>query len=580
MFTRDSQENTAVELAKERFFMRKTTSRFATRRLALCLGAAAIALAVAQPSRADDKPACDPYQDYKCLDSYLGSGIAERLANYYDLEWGQAGPPADPDAPSAARDGWPRTPATVPPMAYAEWPTGALTSIGVTRPSSADSPLMAAIDGTSLGKWLDDNHLQVYGWVNVGGNISSNERKYGNAPIAYTSNPNSIQMDQAVVYLERLPDTVQTDHFDWGFRFSTIYGENYRYTNSYGLASYQFNKRNDLYGYDFPMMYVDLFWPQVAQGLEVRVGRYISIPDIEAQLAPNNLMYTHSITYSWDNYTNTGVVGSLQVTKNTMLQLGITDGTETPLWHSGQRIRNLAQTFLDPVTNQIETNPLYPKSTYPRDPGNSPSVTACARFVWNDGWDTFYPCVDGLNMGGWGYNNIQWKGFTYYHKWNEHWSIDYESYWLTGYKIGNLESPVFQALYAAGGTPFSPQNIPVNSTNLVYCGGSTTKLDCTANAYSAVFYLNYTLDPLNNISFRPEWYFDKQGWRTGTGGMTQYAEFTVGWQHWWSPQIEFRPEVGYWRSFSTPAYNGDVYRGLAANRKITTEFAADVIMHF
>ena len=55
-----------------------------------------------------------------------------------------------------------------------------------------------------------------------------------------------------------------------------------------------------------PMAYGEVFVPQVMEGLLIRFGRYISIPDIEAQLAPNNYMYTHSMTYTFDNYTNTG----------------------------------------------------------------------------------------------------------------------------------------------------------------------------------------------------------------------------------------------------------------------------------
>ncbi len=50
----------------------------------------------------------------------------------------------------------------------------------------------------------------------------------------------------------------------------------------------------------------DLYFP-VMQGLDVRIGRFISIPDIEAQLAPNNYTYVHSLTYTFDNYTNTGI---------------------------------------------------------------------------------------------------------------------------------------------------------------------------------------------------------------------------------------------------------------------------------
>ena len=51
----------------------------------------------------------------------------------------------------------------------------------------------------------------------------------------------------------------------------------------------------------------------VAEGLMIRFGRYISIPDIEAQLAPNNYMYSHSMTYTFDNFTNTGVQATVAV---------------------------------------------------------------------------------------------------------------------------------------------------------------------------------------------------------------------------------------------------------------------------
>ena len=62
--------------------------------------------------------------------------------------------------------------------------------------------------------------------------------------------------------------------------------------------SWQFNGNNQINGYDFPMVYGELYIPQVAEGLMFRVGRYISVPDIEAQLAPNNYTYTHSLTYT------------------------------------------------------------------------------------------------------------------------------------------------------------------------------------------------------------------------------------------------------------------------------------------
>ena len=443
-------------------------------------------------------------------------------------------------------------------MPFTEWPYGGTTALGVTRPGSVDSPLMTAIANTGFGKLLTDNNFQLYGWVDPGFNISSNTvRPAGNAPIAYVYTPNTVQLDQAVIYLDRFPDTVQTDHIDWGMRLSAIYGENYRYTTSYGLASYQLLKHNNQNGYDFPMVYGEVFIPNVLQGLMIRAGRYISLPDIEAQLGPNNYMYTHSLTYTYDNYTNTGIQTTLAVTKNLFVQLGISDGTEAPLWHLGNRITNL-----DP-------NPLYPASTFAKDPGAQPTFTACIRYTFNEGNDNIQPCANGINNGKYGYNNLQWFGFTYYHKFSDQWHLSFEFYDEHQDGVPNVNNSAVLGYIANGGTPFSPQFIPFNAPNGAHCSDPTV-LRCRASAIGAVAYLNYSPDPLNNFSFRPEYYADPQGQRTGVAA--DYYEFTVGWQHWLSPQIEFRPEVGYWRSINAYAFNGSP--SAAWRRTRTTPFWA------
>jgi hypothetical protein len=361
-----------------------------------------------------------------------------------------------------------------------------------------------------------------------------------------------------------------------------LWGENYRYTNSFGIASYQFNGRNAVYGYDPVMEYADFYFPKsyfnnAIEGLEIRAGRYISIPDIEAQLAPNNLTYTHSLTYTWDNYTNTGIVSSWQVTKNWLVQLGITDGTETPLWHWGDTIPNYYNVNNLAATTGIQ-NTLYTGSRYNKDPGNQPSATLCTQFKWNDGWDTLYPCFDGINDGVWGYNNLQWHGFTYYHRFNDQWHVDFESYYLSEGHVPNLNSATALTIFNNGGTPFSPQNVPFNGPNLAYCGPQHET--CDVHSIGVLAYWNYTPDPLNNWTLRTEWYDDPNGWRTGTGGRTAYIDVGLSWQHWFSPQITLRPEITFWNSSGTPAFNGSPTKGIAANRHNTEEFAMDLIFHY
>ncbi len=511
-----------------------------------------------------------PYKKYDCLDEYLGEGFFERMVNYYKLEWGHEGPSADPKAPPARRAGWPDAAAAVPPYPFTEWPYGGATSIGVTRPSSTDSPLMVALGNTAFGKALNDNNMQIYGWVNGGGNISTNKvTPGGNWPAAYLYSPNTVQLDQAVVYFERLPDTVQTDHVDWGFRLSAIYGENYRYTTAYGLASYQLTGHNLNNGYDFPMVYGELYIPQIAEGMLVRLGRFISIPDIEAQLAPNNYMYTHSMTYTFDNYTNTGLQTTTALNKNWMFQLGLTVGTEAMPWHWGQTVPN-------PFPN-----PVFPGNTMLKDPGAKPSVTAGIRWQSDSGRDSIYLVADAINDGTWGWNNLQWKGVTWYHRINSQWHFSWEAYTLSQQNVLNQNNAfVTGQIVPNGGFPFSAANGAVfNSPFLAQCSNPQV-LTCKAEVFATVMYLNYQFSPLDNISFRPEFYNDMEGQRTGT--KSRYVDFGIGWQHWFSPQIEVRPEVTYYRSLDAPAFNGNFNATpvINPNKKDALIASADLIWHF
>ena len=60
------------------------------------------------------------------------------------------------------------------------------------------------------------------------------------------------------------------------------------------------------------------------------------------------------------------------------------------------------------------------------DPGVKPTFTACGRYQTDDSNDNIYVCANGINTGTFGYNNLQWYGGTYYHKFDENWHIAIE----------------------------------------------------------------------------------------------------------------------------------------------------------
>ncbi len=96
-------------------------------------------------------------------------------------------------------------------------------------------------------------------------------------------------------------------------------------------------KYNRQYGFDFAFEYFDLYFPRVAQGLNVRVGRFASVPGIEVEAAPSNYMFTHSLLSIYSPFTVSGVVGTVKLNTQWLLQAGLTAGNDVAPWTSGAR---------------------------------------------------------------------------------------------------------------------------------------------------------------------------------------------------------------------------------------------------
>lgn len=143
------------------------------------------------------------------------------------------------------------------------------------------------------------------------------------------------------------------------------------------------------------MEYFDLYTPQVADGFNIRMGRYISVPDIEAQLAVNNYTYSHSLLFSYDFFTQTGIIGTMKLNDRWLVNVGLSAGSNIALWAAGAK----------------------------------PSLTACVAYTFNSGNDQIYPCASGINSGKYAYNNVQLFVTTWYHKFNKNWHMATEGYY-------------------------------------------------------------------------------------------------------------------------------------------------------
>ena len=135
----------------------------------------------------------------------------------------------------------------------------------IGEPDGNSYPLMTAINGAT-------SRSKIYGWIDPTLNFSTSSNS--NAPEANDVYSNRFEMNQFVVYAERLPDSVQREHIDWGYHLTALYGADYRYTFAKGYFSGQWLNDHHQYGFDPTMEYVDLYLPHVAQGMNLRLGRF------------------------------------------------------------------------------------------------------------------------------------------------------------------------------------------------------------------------------------------------------------------------------------------------------------------
>ena len=426
--------------------------------------------------------------------------------------------PADPNAPVPKRRAM-GAPLDSPPFPSSEWQLGGVPApIGVPDTDST-YPLEKALACTALGGWMQRNRIEMFGWVTPSANLSTSD--FSNYPLSYNTRPNRVEFDQFVFNLTRVEDTVQTDHMDWGFDLSNLYGYDYHYTTMKGVFSNQLLNHpapgqplnGKVYGDDPMLFYADLYIPWVAQGMVVRVGRYLSLPDIEAQFSPQNYLMTHSILYTVDPYTQMGIMTTTRLSPQWTLQLGVNASNDTAPWNHAAR----------------------------------PTLQACVRWVSADGNDMLYPCINSLNHSDYNYNNVQMYVMTWGHRFSERVHILTEAYRMFGRNVPG---------FGPGGIPGEP---------------GTSALPGEAGAFGVVNYLNVELDAKNMLSIRNEFYDDERGQRTGYA--TRYSSHTVGITHWVSQDLEIQPELRYEHSYDVHAYDG-------GRRDYQAVALLDAIIHF
>jgi hypothetical protein len=382
--------------------------------------------------------------------------------------------------------------------------------IGVPREEEGSYPIMKALYAGPYGQEIKDSHIIFEGWVTAAGTWSTAQNS--NVPTAYWIVPNRYELDQLVFRLERLPDTVQQDHIDWGFRAIALYGMDYRYTTAGGWFSDQLLLNNNLYGWDPTELYFNVYIPGFLGGTDIRVGRWIACPDIETQYSVDNYMGSHSILFTYDTYTQTGIMVTQNIDKQWMFQAVLHSGTDMAPWY----------------------------------PGATPTGAFGLRYVTEDNNDAMYTWLNAINNAEFrhfevngqpaGHDNFNYVVTTWEHRFSEDVHTKTEAYFM------------WQRNAELGGTPSLGPLEPYGGG-----GGDGVTLPGMSLAYGVLNYTMFALNKQDYITLRNEWWRDERGMRSGFPG--NYSSHTIGLSHNINSVLQIRPEIGYYRNWDEPAFD-------------------------
>ena len=308
-----------------------------------------------------------------------------------------------------------------------------------------------------------------------------------------------------------------------GFRATAIYGTDYRYTVGKGYFDDQLLKHNKEYGGDLVEMFGEIYVPNVFDGLLIKIGRFISPADIEAQLAPQNYLYTHSLMFSVDPYTYTGVNTHWKINKNWTVELGVDFGNDMAPWVDSAKLNGLGM----------------------------------VRYTSDDGNDGIYGGLNAIGNGKYqnGHDDLQQAVCTWGHRFNDKFHFQMELYYMWMYHA------------------LTDSNEITGGNSLPYSGSPSigTPIKGRADEWGYTCYLEYEVSKADYVTFRPGFLDDMKGQRTGF--RTFYTDVTLGWSHNFTPWLTIRPEVQWERSYPLAAFDN-------GTRKNQYTVACDLIIPF
>ena len=360
-----------------------------------------------------------------------------------------------------------------------------------------------------------DSPVQVYGWIqnSFTGNTDGTPRNLSNVTVFPNRLANQWQGNQYYIILENAIE--QTDQINLGFRFDTLFGNDWEFTKDIGLFDNAF-KTNSFVGLDFPQIYGEMHLPFVTEnGIDVKGGRFYSPAGYESPMAIYRPALSVSNIFNYTVFTYVGMLTTIHWNDQIDLYAGTVNGPnrwidKSYVWETLAGLKWTSMTGKTTITDFFRVGP--------------------AQFPYFPRADAQFP-IPGFPPPPFraGQRNV---GYThrprYYHSLmiNHQWSNQLAEVFEADFVV-DVDSPGF----GIDGTPK------------------------TTSIFGFVHWFLYDFNPKVMGFWRSEIFSDPNG--AATGLADTYYEITVGCRYKAKPWLWIRPEARYdWVQSSHPYADG------------------------
>jgi hypothetical protein len=189
---------------------------------------------------------------------------------------------------------------------------------------------VTTVETNALAKFLGvaDSPVKIYGWLDNSYTYNANGRDKSGTNFSVFPNrlANSWQGDQYYFVLEK--PAAQEDAVDIGFRFDTLFGNDWQFSKDYGLFDRAFTP-NSFAGVDLPQLFLEAHLPVLTNlGLLVRFGRFYSPSGFESVMATKRPLLSVPYLFNFTPFTYVGFQSILHVNPQLNLINAVVNGDD------------------------------------------------------------------------------------------------------------------------------------------------------------------------------------------------------------------------------------------------------------